>query len=194
MSRNRNGLAPPWFTSRWVVELSEFPSVGLFAQDSDCNRVRALLCFVHSSTFAVAGKVMVIVHSRTWLRLALGGVLTLLPYLAAPAPVRASCGDYVMLGHDSPHTTLPARQGVPSKDASTPAPKPAVPPCSGPGCSQHRQPLAPPPSAAPRWIEDRCAPTDAGVALQDSPGDLLHPALALPYQLLLVSSIYHPPR
>jgi hypothetical protein len=167
----------------------------LVAEDFDCNHVGTLLCFIHPIQIAILLRErMGVVLSRTWLRLVVGAVLALLSCLAAPAPVRASCGDYVMLGHTPPHAPIPAHPGAPTPDASTAAPKPSEQPCSGPSCSQHRLPLTPPPSSTSRWIEDRFSPSDAGVCLPVSPSDLLRPMAALPYQLLLVSSIYHPPR
>lgn len=102
----------------------------------------------------------------------------------APAPVRAGCGDHVVVV-SSPYHRAPI--SVP-----TPAKKPAS--CTGPYCT--RSPLAPPLAPAvpngPDGQQWACLLEPLHLpANQSSPNP--EEALGEP-QLFLASGIYHPPR
>src|ERR1051326_1963225 len=84
---------------------------------------------------------------KPWILLSVGcGLLWL------PAPVQASCGDYVTMkspgtkdSHDSKQTSHQTQSTSSKRDL------PTEKPCPGPGCSEHQLPLVPV-SVAPQQI------------------------------------------
>ncbi len=120
--------------------------------------------------------------NRTLLRVALALVAG---YLLAPAPARASCGDYVHVGSDRPrpnHTESPA----------PPPPQPT--PCHGPSCSG--APASAPPATVP-VAPPRPQEWAALVCLTPPPEPAFGATLAECPRGLAVrpdNSVFHPPR
>jgi hypothetical protein len=121
-------------------------------------------------------------------RLLVGGSVLLLGVLAAPSAVRASCGDYVMIGGH------PAAKADATTPRQTPHDTGHPGPCSGPFCS--RGPTLPPllPVAvvtvsAEHWGCLLCPPT-----LPEPDARSLPCAAPLPLPERLPCSIFHPPR
>ena len=119
--------------------------------------------------------------------LALGGL--------APSAARAGCGSYVHIG-GARHDAVPAgAQAKSDAAAQHPLPAPSHPkPCSGPGCSQGRQPLLPLPTTPPspegeRWGDNPFMTSQAEQLTAFLPLPL---SAARPVRPL--SSVYHPPR
>jgi hypothetical protein len=130
-----------------------------------------------------------------WVAVVAGLVLT---SLAAPS-AHASCGHYVLIGNSRPeltHDMTRSDTGAVKKGLEVPTPAhPASPkPCSGPNCSENRQPLpSPPPKTTPVEEQRWCHNT-----LQTLPPQGDHNFLLLPQTLARSvrggCSIYHPPR
>jgi hypothetical protein len=123
-----------------------------------------------------------------WVAVAAGVVVTA---LVAPS-AHASCGHYVIIGNprvdSTPEKALPFS---PSQQQQAPAP---VRPCSGPNCSENRQPLTPPaPKPAP--VEEQRWGYDVPLAVPphgDPHSFFLSETLGRPIRG--ACSIYHPPR
>jgi hypothetical protein len=122
-----------------------------------------------------------------WIVVAAGLVLTA---LAVPS-AHASCGHYVVIGNPHPNLAPPSPAPKPAaKEQKAPAP---VRPCSGPNCSDHRQPLTPPaPKTAPveeqRWCHalSPAVPPSGGPSFFSPSESAARPVRGC--------SIYHPPR
>jgi len=120
-----------------------------------------------------------------WVAVAAGLVL------AAPT-AQASCGHYVVIGN--PHPDLVPSSSSPkpvANEQKAPAP---VRPCSGPNCSDHRQPLTPPaPKTAPveeqRWRHalPPAVPPSGGLSFFTPSESAARPVHG-------GCSVYHPPR
>ena len=119
--------------------------------------------------------------------------------LGAPAPVQASCGDYVVIGssHDraAPDAgsmatpahqsgTMPMKHGAPGRPGK---------PCSGPGCSRHHPTPAPAPVTAPTLDDERWGHDALAFLLPGAEPGPLCLSLPSPRPIRGGCSVYHPP-
>jgi len=133
-----------------------------------------------------------------WFAIATGWALA---GLAVPS-AHGSCGHYVLIGNARPelthhkaelNTTSPAPV---TKNLEAPGPAHPVPPppCSGPNCSENRQPLpSPPPKTIPVEEQRGCHNTPQTLPPQGNSNFLLLPQTAA-RPVRGGCSIYHPPR
>jgi hypothetical protein len=118
--------------------------------------------------------------------------------LAAPAPVRAECGDYVVRTPAAEGAGYTGSQPMPAGIDPSTKHAPTTPqrgriPCHGPGCSRHSPPPLVPVSTNP------IQPDEWGTMLGRQSGAGAAPAgrlldTAAPHPVRRASSIYHPPR
>jgi hypothetical protein len=140
---------------------------------------------------------------RSWslsAHLTAGTLLGVLAWgLLAPAPARASCGDYVTMQpqHGSPPYTAPQHSTPGDTRPVSPVPPPPADdlpqPCPGPSCST---PTAPEPATAPapvRPSEDWAVPAWALQITPPIPGDALREPARAP-RARRPSTVYRPPR
>src|SRR5262245_35976770 len=109
-----------------------------------------------------------------------------------PSPTQASCGDYVHIGSPQANEASQA-----AKQTSSPMPVPFHPgrkPCSGPGCSEGRPPLLPPPPATPSAEEEQCGHNALGNRDAEQGSGFLPHLLTAARPVRFVPSVYHPPR
>jgi hypothetical protein len=117
--------------------------------------------------------------------------LVVLSALLAPAPARAGCAHYVLLGDPQPPGASPAGKADPGPRA--PADSPA--PCRGPSCSRQ----TPVPPAAPT-APTNPAPNDWPYLGEGNSAASLNPSLDRPAEGRASAAegtalpVYHPPR
>jgi hypothetical protein len=116
----------------------------------------------------------------------LGAVLPLLAALAFPGAVKATCGDYVMVGTSHAEHRVPLSPARPISDPAKP--------CDGPLCQERQDvPLAPPPSQATVFASDLyCFLSQDDAPTLNRPGWACLSDLQLPVQR--ANDIFHPPR
>lgn len=114
--------------------------------------------------------------------------------LFAPAPARADCGDYVMIGNPAGHGTATTHTPTPDSARPGPAPHDGRKPCSGPRCSGG-VPAAPAPVSPPTSPrgEDSCLAAVAADPSVQSPATCWRDD-SRPRPIRQSSVIYHPPR